>query len=67
MKFILPHVWTGAYSSVKIFCVISNKTTPHLKLMTVYDLSLRPYDFKDKHNFLSDHTCNKNDHICNQL
>jgi hypothetical protein len=57
----LPHVWTGAYSSVKILCVIS---TPHLKLMTVYDLSLRPYHFKDKHNFLSDPTCNKNDHIC---
>ena len=32
--------------------------------MTGYDLSLRPYHFKDKHNFLSDPTCNKNDHIC---
>jgi hypothetical protein len=29
--------------------------------MTGYDLSLRPYHFKDKHNFLSDPTCNKND------
>jgi hypothetical protein len=44
--------------------VLSNKTTPHLKLMTGYDLSLRPYHFKDKHNFLSDPTCNKNDYIC---
>jgi hypothetical protein len=43
----------GAYSSVKILCIISNKTTPHLKLMTGYDLSLRLYHFKDKHNFLS--------------
>jgi hypothetical protein len=40
------------------------KTTPHLKLMTGYDLSLRPYHFKDKHNLLSDPTCNKNYHIC---
>ena len=44
----------GAYSSVKILCVISNKTTPHLKLMTGYDFFLRPYHFRDKHNFLSD-------------
>jgi hypothetical protein len=44
----------GAYSRVKILCVISNKTTPHLKLMTGYDLFLRPYHFRDKHNFLSD-------------
>jgi hypothetical protein len=32
--------------------------------MTGYDLSLRPYHFKDEHNFLSDPTCNKNDPCC---
>jgi hypothetical protein len=33
---------------------VIQRATPHLKLMTEYDLSLRPYYFKDKHNFLSD-------------
>jgi hypothetical protein len=30
------------------------KTTLNWKLMTGYDLFLRPYHFRDKHNFLSD-------------